>query len=364
MSSYLLSSLSAMTASSSLIASLPFHQSLSFSTAVLESEDDFESTRIRDTHPHELSLFRPSATNSLNNSADGQPDGWTATKRHPPRRNISREKPSPLKERRTQPGAGGPDPARALRAAQKLLEVYPLPRAQEHVQALFDQYNGLVKVIDQLEDAYKRPIQKQTQSPQIIKAQEREIQIKNEEMEIFALEQINLEKEAENKALTLKIQARTAKPKPVATKPAPKPTTRAPASRPPPITISIPSPPVQKSLSPRTPRSPRHSAGSSSTPTKSSPLRRSLPAESTTPKRLRSVPSVGQMNHKPQSPKEKETTPKAKKPKGISMEELDLIAAKIWAGVGDALRPWARQTLLRDSAAVPSPLKSLPFNET
>lgn len=118
-SNYVLDSLSSMRQSSLVIAALPFHRQHAFARAALASEDYFETNLIRDAEPHELALFSTAHSRLDPADADSQ-DRWTATKRHGPRRAIGRDKASPLKERR---GATVADPSRALRAAQKLLEI-------------------------------------------------------------------------------------------------------------------------------------------------------------------------------------------------------------------------------------------------
>lgn len=118
-STYVLDSLTSMRQSSLVIAALPFHRQRAFAHAALASEDYFESNLIRDAEPHELALFSTKHARVDPSDAAGE-DRWTATKRLGPRRAIGRDKASPLKERRTATVA---DPARAIRAAQKLLEI-------------------------------------------------------------------------------------------------------------------------------------------------------------------------------------------------------------------------------------------------
>lgn len=114
-----------MQQSANFIAALPFKRTQSFARAALMPDAQFESLLIRDAEPYELALFRPTdlAATRYDATLDQDPAGddrWTATKHPAPRRAIGKDKASPLKERR---GAPGVDPARALRAAQKLLEV-------------------------------------------------------------------------------------------------------------------------------------------------------------------------------------------------------------------------------------------------
>lgn len=109
-------SLDSLLASASLISSLPFHRTLSFTHAVLSPEEYFETHLIRDAEPHELSLFRPAEERY--EVDEGKEDTWIARKRAGPQRVGEWQKASPLKERR-----GNDDPARCLLAAKRLLDV-------------------------------------------------------------------------------------------------------------------------------------------------------------------------------------------------------------------------------------------------
>ncbi|KAL8290237.1 hypothetical protein RQP46_003176 [Phenoliferia psychrophenolica] len=365
-SNYLLDSLSSMRQSSALIASLPFRETRAFAYGALASTGEFEQRCLRDAEPHELALFTTTETKFDPATASGVREGWTATKRPAPKRAMgNRAQASPFKERR---GIGNVDPARALRAAQKLLEIYPLKRAQEHVDGLFDQYDGLITVLQQLDDALKRPISRQTvQTKESIEAAEREEAIKNEEMEIFALQQIKIDKQAENDAMNARLKARKPRPAtapapPAATIPKPSLPTRAAISRPAPIpksttAASSPSSPSSSTSRTRVPSTPPRSAGATPMQVTTTPRARvvSAPVIATAAAAAKArTPSKQQQPH----------SPKGKRPAGVPMEDLDVFSAKIWNGVGDALRPWARRTLLDDSLDVPSPLRSLPFTPT
>ncbi|GAA6051784.1 hypothetical protein JCM3770_004970 [Rhodotorula araucariae] len=212
--------------SSAALRSFRFEQTAVLPRTVLSSEEFFETHLIRDAAPHELALFEPAAaTNDVlpldadevaqMGLANGQlDDKWMAIKRKGPRRaGGQRDRASPLRERRaTQAGhSGGPDPDRCLRAAQKLLDVYTMPRAQEHVAALQSQYAGLVDTINSLEEALRRPPSRSAPQPQHDASYYRQLEledaIKREQLEIFALEQLKAEKEAEAGALYSPVRA-------------------------------------------------------------------------------------------------------------------------------------------------------------
>ncbi|BGP47736.1 hypothetical protein JCM10450v2_003601 [Rhodotorula kratochvilovae] len=203
--------------SAAALRSFRFEQTAVLPRTVLSSEEFFETHLIRDAAPHELALFEPAAaTNDVlpldadevaqMGLANGQlDDKWMAIKRKGPRRaGVQKDRASPLRERRaTQAGhPGGPDPDRCLRAAQKLLDVYTMPRAQEHVEALQSQHAGLVDTINSLEEALRRPPSRAAAQPQHDASYYRQLEledaIKREQLEIFALEQLKAEKEAES----------------------------------------------------------------------------------------------------------------------------------------------------------------------
>ncbi|BGP39631.1 hypothetical protein JCM10449v2_003582 [Rhodotorula kratochvilovae] len=207
--------------SAAALRSFRFEQTAVLPRTVLSSEEFFETHLIRDAAPHELALFEPAAaTNDVlpldadevaqMGLANGQlDDKWMAIKRKGPRRaGVQKDRASPLRERRaTQAGhPGGPDPDRCLRAAQKLLDVYTIPRAQEHVEALQSQHAGLVDTINSLEEALRRPPSRAAAQPQHDASYYRQLEledaIKREQLEIFALEQLKAEKEAEAAALS------------------------------------------------------------------------------------------------------------------------------------------------------------------
>ncbi|GAA5894991.1 hypothetical protein JCM8208_000080 [Rhodotorula glutinis] len=200
--------------SAATLRSLRFERSAVLPRAVLGSDELVETHLMRDALPHELALFEPAPA-----SADVVPhdadevaqmgllalghgdDKWMAAKRKGPRRAGGHiDKPSPLKARR-QGGAGGPDADRCLRAAQQLLDIYTLPRAQEHVEALQSQHAGIVKTLNSLEEALRRPVSRTAPQPQndasFYRKLELEDAIKREQLEVFALEQIKADKEAE-----------------------------------------------------------------------------------------------------------------------------------------------------------------------
>ncbi|GAA5901665.1 hypothetical protein JCM6882_006035 [Rhodosporidiobolus microsporus] len=212
-SAYLTDAFRSLTQSTAVLNSLSFPSTNILPRAVLSSEDFFETHLIRDAAPHELALFEPSpATTDFVGGqemeelarAEGGGEKWTAAKRKAPQRVAAKERPSPLKERRRQTtaaAAGVDEPDRCLRAAKKLLDIYTMPRATEHVFALHSQWVGVVDSISELEETLRRPPSRPTPQPQhsdsYYRLLELEDAIKREQLEIFALEQLKAEKEAE-----------------------------------------------------------------------------------------------------------------------------------------------------------------------
>ncbi|GAA6001063.1 uncharacterized protein JCM10292_006356 [Rhodotorula paludigena] len=220
---YLSDAFASLAQSAAVLESLRFERTAVLPRTVLSSEDFFETHLIRDAAPHELALFEPNAPSSdvlpldadeaarlaLTGQAVREP--WMATKRKGPRRaGGAKDRPSPLKERRATQAPAGTDPDRCLRAATRLLDVYTMPRAQDHVDALKSQYAGLVETINSLEEALRRPPSRNAPQPQhdasYFRQLELEDAIKREQLEIFALEQLKADKEAE--AATLAPSAR------------------------------------------------------------------------------------------------------------------------------------------------------------
>ncbi|KPV75196.1 uncharacterized protein RHOBADRAFT_53207 [Rhodotorula graminis WP1] len=200
--------------SAATLRSLRFERSAVLPRAVLGPDELVETLLLRDALPHELALFEPAPASAdviphdadevaqmgLLASSSGD-DKWMAAKRKGPRRAARHaDKPSPLKARR-QGGAGGPDADRCLRAAQQLLDIYTLPRAQEHVEALKSQHAGIVQSLNTLEEALRRPVSRTAPQPQndasFYRKLELEDAIKREQLEVFALEQLKADKEVE-----------------------------------------------------------------------------------------------------------------------------------------------------------------------
>ncbi|GJN88984.1 hypothetical protein Rhopal_001955-T1 [Rhodotorula paludigena] len=199
---YLSDAFASLAQSAAVLESLRFERTAVLPRTVLSSEDFFETHLIRDAAPHELALFEPNAPSSdvlpldgdeaarlaLTGQADREP--WMATKRKGPRRaGGAKDRPSPLKERRATQAPAGTDPDRTM------------PRAQDHVDALKSQYAGLVETINSLEEALRRPPSRNAPQPQhdasYFRQLELEDAIKREQLEIFALEQLKADKEAE-----------------------------------------------------------------------------------------------------------------------------------------------------------------------
>ncbi|BGP31667.1 hypothetical protein JCM10296v2_003441 [Rhodotorula toruloides] len=210
--------LASLSQSSRVLSSVSFAPLAVLPQAVLSSEDAFETHLIRDAAPHELALFEPNdPTNDPVIAVDAFEGGmgleagerWIAAKRAGPKRAGGVvERPSPLKERRatTASGGGATDPDRCLRAAKKLLDVYTMPRAQEHVEALHSQWAGIIDSISSLEDTLRRPPSRSAPQPSHDASYFRQLEledlIKREQLEVFALEQLKAEKEAELAALS------------------------------------------------------------------------------------------------------------------------------------------------------------------
>ncbi|KAK4055987.1 hypothetical protein OIO90_002982 [Microbotryomycetes sp. JL221] len=390
-----------------------FKSTRSLTRAVLATEDEFETLLIRDAAPYELSLFTPTSETKLDTplvdvdlSRLGD-DKWTATKRAGPQRVANKHynnKPSPLK-RATKPGTTD-DPAACLEAARKLLQVYPMTRANEHVQALSEQYQGILSTIAELEDTLKKPVSRTNLKPhqqEHFRALDLEEQIKREQMEIFALEQLQVEKQAEIDALSAKPRPR--KPNPSAdksagtTRDAPDPfakstlleskaaakatTSNIPKAR---QSLSSPRRPVQQqqrsspATTPRTSRSTSAATVSnkpspaSSATTAPSPGDKLASKTTTTPRKTaapietrstESTPKAGPSRLSPVKASSTIVRKKANLPiSGVTEDDLDLFANRVWNGLGDILRPWARKTLSTAGQDVPSSLKTLPFEQT
>ncbi|ORY88092.1 hypothetical protein BCR35DRAFT_313096 [Leucosporidium creatinivorum] len=424
--SYIPAALSSLQSSTALLNSLHFTHSPSLSLALLSPESTFETHLIRDAAPHELALFQPSSTrydapillDSADLSLGHHEERWTAAKRAPPQRVGGWEKASPLKERRVQ---GQEDPNRCLKAAERLLDIYPMPRAQEHVQALQDQYEGLMNTLHELEGQLKRPIPRSALNPHAeehARAAELEELIKREQMEIFALEQLKVEKEAEIQA-SANTRPAPRKPPAATLKPS---RSRASLGREAADPSASANPFAKSSL-----LEAKRAAASTST-AKASPPRAARPARSTptaspgstpqtTPRATRTRTSLGSASASgspvksparttssstatPKSPARAtassarrsiggasatgETTPKRrslggaggrksvggaggkKGAEGVSQDDLEAIATKIWSVpvLGDALRPWGRKTLQAQDEEVPDSLDKLSCEQT
>ncbi|GAA6013530.1 hypothetical protein JCM11491_006111 [Sporobolomyces phaffii] len=369
--------------SSALLASLSFPNAAVLPRTVLASVGQFETTALREVQPHENGLFhanRPTIDTWVQQEEDGlllDSDKWTATKRRAPKRvEISKDKPSPLEDHAA--AQGKDDPERCLRAAQKLLEVYPLPRASEHVEALHSQWLGVIDSIAELEEELRQPLPRTGPEVQHDESYYRllslEDEIKREELELLALQQFKQERESELAALK---PLPTRKPGPAARKvpsvvarsqnnrPAgPDGKTSATARRP----VETESPPSDLADRPR-PRSRSSTPRTSQTPDEKTDPRRkirpSVPSAQPTPKvvtsRRKSLASAPETTEatKPEAKIRPATKPsplsvatrsspapspaKDRLPVGVAPEELEAIGKSIWRLIGDSLRPWARK---------------------
>ncbi|BGO99349.1 hypothetical protein JCM10021v2_003021 [Rhodotorula toruloides] len=81
-----------------------------------------------------------------------------------------------------------------------------MPRAQEHVEALHSQWAGIIDTISSLEESLRRPPSRTAPQPSHDASYFRQLEledlIKREQLEVFALEQLKAEKEAELAALS------------------------------------------------------------------------------------------------------------------------------------------------------------------
>ncbi|SCV67805.1 BQ2448_5416 [Microbotryum intermedium] len=431
MSTYLAESLNSIARSSALIDALTFRRTRAFSRAILATEEQFEAHMIRDAEPYELALFRPTlesrydaldgglmdddAENVFGASSGagavvGGEEKWTAAKRGGPQRAGAWDKASPLKERKGT--AAAEDPDRCLRAALKLLSIYPLPRATEHVEALQHQFNGLLETMVEHEEALKRPIARAAMGPheqELQRASDLEDAIKREQMEIFALEQIHAEKQAEVIAVPaetfyIPVELMGFHRKQVAAASSKTRTRRIPMAKAPPpgpgevnpfaksdmlekraeaiMSQSTPAracPVVQAASATRTtPRANRGATSATSSPrspVKSTPPPKSPASRSpggTTPKRTplasSSPGSSRQITPRAARPpagvrsSPAKASPKKSKdddllPSGVTSADLVQYSTKLWATLGDPIRPWARKAVPRqeqDAAAAPA----------
>ncbi|SCZ93155.1 BZ3500_MvSof-1268-A1-R1_Chr6-2g08495 [Microbotryum saponariae] len=404
MSTYLAESLNSIALSSALIDALSFRRDQAMPRAILATEKQFEAYMIRDAEPYELALFRPTLESRYDaldgdlidedhagtafgasggaGSVLGAEEKWTATKRGGPQRANMFEKASPLKERRGT--AAAEDPDRCLRAALKLLSIYSLPRATEHVEALQHQFNGLLETMIEHEEALKKPLARAATDPheqELQRAADIEEAIKREQMEIFALQQIHAEKQAEVAAASSKTRTRRI---PMAKAPLPSPGEANPfaksdmlekraeavASQGTPARASSGAQPTSASrTTPRANRGMISATASPRSPVKSTPPPKSPAARSPaagTPKRTPTITS---------SPgSSRQTTPRAARtpagvrwspakaspkkskdaellPSGVTAADLVQYSSKLWATLGDPIRPWAREALPPQDAA-------------
>ncbi|KAK4049033.1 hypothetical protein OIV83_004394 [Microbotryomycetes sp. JL201] len=399
---YIPDALDSLQRSTAVLSGASFNATRSLTRAVLASEDEFETLLIRDAAPYELALFMPTAETRLDSAPLVDVDlsrigdeRWTATKRQAPRRatTAATAKPSPLKLKRGTAKAAE-DPTRCLTAARKLLEVYPMTRASEHVQALSEQYEGILSSINDLEETLKQPISRVDLKPhqqEHFKALDLEEQIKKEQMEIFALEQLQVERQAEIDALSARPRPRKAPPvtntlsedqvNPFAKSTLLESKHNAPQAR-----MAAQSK-ARQSLSASSPR--RTSQSPQTTPrTSRSTSARPSPASSATtapsprdkPRTPRQEPPPASADSTPKAARQspaKASAPlavsagtkaaparKVAKAHGATEADLDLFARRVWFGMGDALRPWARKTLSAAGQDAPAPLQSLPFEPT
>ncbi|GAA5883486.1 hypothetical protein JCM3774_003600 [Rhodotorula dairenensis] len=254
---YLVDALASLSQSTGVLRSLTFTSRAVLPRAVLAPDDWFETHLIRDAAPNELALFSPNPASYPVVQVDvddplllvgDDPEATrlaVAKRKAPQRANLARDLADSASTGDNGHPAARNQPERCLLTAHKLLDVYAMPRAQEHVQALHSQLHGLMESIAATEQALKRerqPPSRTAPQPQhdqsYYRRLELEDEIKREKLELLALEQIKADKQAEIEALTAAAAAATTKaaaassrPKPAsrsslsagATRPAPSP---------------------------------------------------------------------------------------------------------------------------------------------
>ncbi|GAA5881884.1 hypothetical protein JCM16303_003448 [Sporobolomyces ruberrimus] len=365
--------------SSELLDNLEFANGAVLPRTVLSGLGQFETTALREVLPHENGLFQSNkpTLDSWTDETEGtldDGDKWTATKRRAPKRiEVGKEKASPLKDRQNKPAAQSKeDPDRCLRAAQKLLEIYPFPRASEHVEALHSQWLGVVDSIEELEAELRQPLARPGPAVQHDESYYRllslEDEIKREELELFALEQFKQDRETELAALK---PAPTRRPGAAARKvpsvvarsqpgPADAPATRKDRPTPPPTGgDATRASPVSRPRS-RVSSTSIRVADSSKAPEPVRRTRPSIPSAVPTPravaaqrKSLGAVQRSGDSTSagtksrsgSPSSPSAcpaatRTALPRNTLPDGIVEEDLEAICKLVWRRMGDTLKPW------------------------
>ncbi|GAA6024230.1 hypothetical protein JCM10207_006965 [Rhodosporidiobolus poonsookiae] len=393
---YIHDALRSLQQSSAYLDALPFHSSCILPRAVLCSEDAFEHHLIRDAAPHELALFEPApATQDFASAGvDAEEllarerggDKWVANKRKGPTRVSQRDRASPLKDRRrtTAPGHTAVDePDRCLRAAMKLLDIYSMPRGTEHVHALHSQWVGVVDSISDLEEALRRPPSRPAPQPEhsdsYYRQLELEDQIKREQLELFAVQQLRQEKEDEMSALRPRPRASAATgPLPTSSpaKPAPtaKPTRKVPSvvasarTRPPAPRTSVPGAaaagaedapaPQAKKRVPSVVAAAQRTRPSLGSGSKASALPPPVPVVPSSPPPSSAPPSDADADSTPQPARVAPSSSSALPPaapalelaEGVSPLELSLALSTVWDALGEAntsggvgLRAWGRK---------------------
>lgn len=162
---YLSEALASLSQSASILRSLSFSSRAVLPRCVLATDDWFETHLIRDAAPNEIALFDPNPASypvvqlELDDPlllAAGDPNSEAhrlavAKRRAPKRTNLNVDGVTPPTTATTRN-----QPERCLLTARKLLDVYAMPRAQEHVEALHAQLQGLLESISETEQALKR----------------------------------------------------------------------------------------------------------------------------------------------------------------------------------------------------------------
>ncbi|GAA5966570.1 hypothetical protein JCM3765_000963 [Sporobolomyces pararoseus] len=375
--------------SSALLSSLTYPNAAVLPRTVLSSVGQFETVSLREVEPHENGLFQPNRPNIETWGApiegeDGiimnDTDKWTATKRRAPRRaDLGKEKPSPLKEnhRQNNKSATGQnqsreDPGRCLKAAQKLLQVYPLPQESGHVEALHAQWLGVIDSIADLEETLSQPLARTGPEVQHDESYYRllslEDEIKREHLELLALEQFKKDREAELAALkpaqpvrrpgaaARKVPSVVARSQSTNPASASVPVRRAPIKNRPSTTSIDSSEAVQarqarsRASTPQAGEKPEEEPTATRTSTR---VRPSIPSAVPTPPAVASKrKSIGTTSRSTNqvakesipSPSPAEAVPAKKTlPDGVTEEEMVAIGKLVWKLMGEGLKPWGKK---------------------
>ncbi|BGP55103.1 hypothetical protein JCM8202v2_002698 [Rhodotorula sphaerocarpa] len=206
---YLADTLASLQQSAGVLRSLSFSSRATLPNCVLAPDDWFETHLIRDAATVEQALFAPNPASypvvqlEPDDPLLAAPDDYEANRLAVARRNAPKRAKvaqTALREQAPTPGRG----SGGISGARPVDPERTMPRAQEHVQALHSQLLGLMDSIAATEEALRQPPPRTAPQPQhdqtYYRQLELEDEIKREKLELFALEQIKAEKQAEVQA--------------------------------------------------------------------------------------------------------------------------------------------------------------------